>query len=990
MPEQNDAQDEVIIDWKRIKNFFKGSKDQSPGELKKFWKNIKTYQVLFLVLIPLILAVVFRTYPISLPITDEWATETVYNNIKNQMAAQISQEFPNLPDDRKTLLLNERFNEVLQENHDQINIEIEQASQYFKSQFQNEWGHTYVLDIDPYHHVRQATYLIEKGHPGNVEIDGKFYDTQKYAPKGVEIPRDMLMYSILVIYWILSIVQIWAHEQTVFIAAYYSSVVIASLAIIPAFFIGRRIAGNLGGFMSAMMLATAAQFISRTSAGVPETDGFNVLLPLMITWLFIESFEASSWRNKIILSSLAGLFIGIFSFAWEGWWYIFVIIVATTLAYLAYHVAIKVLAHRKKGFMEAWKSGPARESLGMLVIFIIASGVFVSIFSGPVTFFDAPLNALAPKQAIGKHVAETDIFPKIHTTVAELNEADIGDIISEMGGRFYYILALVGITLILIREEKRLWRSIGLLVGSLVWYAILHTDSVFSLIGRHYLLYVILISIPPVLIMFLVRTEKLSPYKRSLLLLIWYVATIYATLNGIRFLLLLIPAFVVAFGTCIGILYEYVQSYLDKEVSSNVMRKAISAVLILCALTLLISPVVTAHKSGMYQVPLINKSWVTSLQMIKADSKPDAIINSWWDYGHWFITVANRSATFDGSVQKGSHAYWIGRSFLTDDEDVTVGILRMLDCSANDAYEMLLPIIDDGPKTIDVINHIIVLDKDQAREYLISSGIRAEEADAVLTKTHCNPPEDYYIASDDMIGKSGVWAHFGSWNFTKADMYLNVNKLSQSEGVALLQEKYGLAAEEAARVYGEIQTTDADRWIAPWPSFAGASSCEMTETDVLSCDSGIEVNLVTGEAGVRGPDGTLYRPNRVVIPKSDGSYLKKDFTGNLIESRNGMKVGITVVRDGSNWITIQSDPALAGSMFTKLYWLEGHGLKHFKLLTHQTSFNGNEIYVWKVNWEGTENNILQGLGPVESSSPSDAEDATPVSPVVNSTVEVTV
>ena len=46
-----------------------------------------------------------------------------------------------------------------------------------------------------------------------------------------------------------------------------------------------------------------------------------------------------------------------------------------------------------------------------------------------------------------------------------------------------------------------------------------------------------------------------------------------------------------------------------------------------------------------------------------------------------------------------------------------------------------------------------------------------------------------------------------------------------------------------------------------------------------------------------------------------------------------------------------ADPLLIESTFTKLFFLEGKGMKHFEKFSDVTDITGVRIIVWKVNWE---------------------------------------
>jgi hypothetical protein len=52
------------------------------------------------------------------------------------------------------------------------------------------------------------------------------------------------------------------------------------------------------------------------------------------------------------------------------------------------------------------------------------------------------------------------------------------------------------------------------------------------------------------------------------------------------------------------------------------------------------------------------------------------------------------------------------------------------------------------------------------------------------------------------------------------------------------------------------------------------------------------------------------------------------------------------------------DTVLADSMFTRLFYYKGIGLKHFDLVKEDTAINGDKILVWKVDWQGLSENTL--------------------------------
>ena len=150
---------------------------------------------------------------------------------------------------------------------------------------------------------------------------------------------------------------------------------------------------------------------------------------------------------------------------------------------------------------------------------------------------------------------------------------------------------------------------------------------------------------------------------------------------------------------------------------------------------------------------------------------------------------------------------WIGRSLFTDDEKHTIGILRMVDCGNNNAFWVLDKITEDTPKTIDILNEIAIQDKTNAIKTLKSYGLNSKQIADVIKYTHCQAPENYYITSEDMVSKSGVWGHFGSWDFHKAEMYQTVSK-NKENGKQILIDEFNLGEEQANEYYNQIIKKD--------------------------------------------------------------------------------------------------------------------------------------------------------------------------------------
>ncbi len=968
MSKGKEKEEELSLDLKKLKGFFSN---------KALMKKSIT---VILILIPIILSIYLRAMPVYLPITDQWAQNTIYNNIKSTIKSQVSTQYPNLPDTNKNQIVNDQFSQILQTG--QINIQgqnvdisqvISQNSEYFRSRFQNDYGHTYLLAIDPYYYYRMTEDVIDHGFEGDYQSpDGYYHDTKVLAgqPMGKGTDKRIVHFHVLVQYVMYRIAALFNPNVDLMYVVFFTPLIFGTLIIIPAFFITRRIAGDFGGFIAGVLIAIHPALLSRTIGGFSDTDAYNVFFPLMITWLLLEALNSRSRTKTIILAGLAAFCVGLFSFAWTAWYFIFDFVIVMLLGIIAYHG----IMNRKAIFKNPKKMLSIERLKNALLItaaFFILSALFVTLIKSWgdfINFFQGTIGFTQLKQ-----VGVQKIWPNVYTTVAELNPATLNSTISQisLGSKIWYFIALIGLVLPLgnLKSEKK--DSLYFLAISAVWYLFI---IIIQGAVKSQLLYAVLIFLPIagyILYTMVVGTELDIRY--SLILAIWFASTIYASSKGVRFILLLVPAYSIACGITAGIVTTEVSEWISKELTVNKIFAYGAIIAIFCALMFFPINIVSAAKTtALNEVPTMDDSWYSSLTKIKDQSKPDAIINSWWDFGHWFAAIGDRRVTLDGGRQNNPAAHWLGKLMLTWNETESVGILRYLDCGSNTGFDTLLPYMDnDSLKTIDTIYQIIVLDRASAKSVLLSKGLTDAQAEDVLQYTHCSPPEDYFITSEDMVGKSGVWAHFGAWNFTRAEQYNKVYNKNQIDGVSYLEDNFGLNSTAALSIYNQIKTTDPDQWIAPWPSYAGDLTACTVSDNTVSCSNGLQFDLSTEEASVQG---TSLNVRAISFIDKYGQFRVKQYAGNYITSQDGRPLGAAIVESGGTYQSVLMDADLAGSMFTRLFYFEGAGLTHFDSFNNVRDITGAKIITWKVDWAGRNASVSQA--PAVDTASSQTEQAT--------------
>jgi hypothetical protein len=221
-----------------------------------------------------------------------------------------------------------------------------------------------------------------------------------------------------------------------------------------------------------------------------------------------------------------------------------------------------------------------------------------------------------------------------------------------------------------------------------------------------------------------------------------------------------------------------------------------------------------------------------------------------------------------------------------------------------------------------------------------------------------------------MVGKSGVWSHFGNWNFDRAFVYQAIKESGASGAVAIVQEELGLTEAEASAIVFEangLTDQQANSWISPFAGYFGNSDFGCNpQGEILVCTFGLgfgnsaqgnqvlervffdltNASNTTATVGVydqarRRLGGSDIKPQGIVYTADDG-LERIGFSGQTLP--------VDVIIDTERNRAVLANPSVSDSTMTKLFYLDGKYMDSFEKLTEQTSVFGNRIVIWKVNW----------------------------------------
>ncbi|MDD5584924.1 MAG: hypothetical protein PHV55_07715, partial [Candidatus Omnitrophica bacterium] len=344
----------------------------------------------------------------------------------------------------------------------------------------------------------------------------------------------------------------------------------------------------------------------------------------------------------------------------------------------------------------------------------------------------------------------------------------------------------------------------------------------------------------------------------------------------------------------------------------------------------------TRVAQGIY--PLMNDGWYKVLTLFETTPK-NSVINSWWDFGDWFKVVGRRKVIFDGQSQNRPQAYWMAKAMLSNNEEESLGILRMLNNSGNKAFEVIDEYLKNPLRSMLLLESIVKLEPQGAREVL-SDFLPPSATDKVIILLFDEPPPAYFVVDYSMLSKMTAISYLGNWNFSKVYMVQNFNKKEKDQILDYLGQ-LGKNKEEMQRLYQEaflISPSDLNRWISRPVQFYSNVLHSAEKDGVIFFDNGFIYN--SKEQTAYSNDGKIPRSLFV----QDGETLREFGFQNA-----NMIFSLLVYKENNVYKGVLLDRELANSLFVKLYFLKGKGLRHFKM--HINAEEGDSyIGTFKIEW----------------------------------------
>jgi asparagine N-glycosylation enzyme membrane subunit Stt3 len=481
-------------------------------------------------------------------------------------------------------------------------------------------GSPTVLDYDPWFWYRRAEMILNN----NMQIPN--WDDLSHYPPGrpmgafTEVFQGWA-YAIIIIFKILNPLM----GFTLTAAAKWSTPIFAAAAVIPAYLLGKRLAGKLGGLSTALFGVLSPALIGVSMAGYCDTD----MIVVFFTFLTVYSIFLAI-RKKFSMKTLHYYVFAIvvnllFLFTWGYGWIILIFFTGFMVAIFVFR-AIEQIIHQRNFKINVDELKKETQIVKSLLVILIPTNVLAYLLGYASTIPFLPMLELIWMGVI--FVQGTGNI--VNISVAELQTLNI---FTRSG--FEAIVGRVGL-------------------GPVLFTIVLPFLAFYKMYKR----------------------EKISFIE--VFMYIWVVITFVLITRGVRFSLLFSTATSVAAGYAIG--------NIPKYINNRFIKASFFGFTLLVMLMFISTGIASGYQGRGMQ---ISNNWYGMLDWIKENTDPEALIVTWWDPGHIIAGYTGRPVHADGAHCGGGTEQYpgcipyshddriqdMGRTFAIGDEDESISIL---------------------------------------------------------------------------------------------------------------------------------------------------------------------------------------------------------------------------------------------------------------------------------------------------------------------------
>ena len=449
-------------------------------------------------------------------------------------------------------------------------------------------------------------------------------------------------------------------------------VIMATLTCLAMFFFGKDIGGKEVGLFAAFFLALNGSHIGRTSLGFFDDETVGILSIILYSLLFLRAIDKERpMKNSVIYSVAAGLTLGYLFTAWGasrfpvGLTLVFVVVLLFLKRYssrllVSYAVtyAIALLIAVNVPHLLGYKFLLETTNLAVFGVFALLCAFEISLH-------------LKTTRMKGLFVVGL-----IAVGIAALGALSITGNIRPLAGRYEVILnpfeRLTNPIVVSVQEHRpAAWGTL---------YYDLGVGILFIPVGFYF--------------------AAQNPTNRNIYLILFGLTSIYFASAFVRLTLILAPAMCLLWAIAlVRVMRPFITLLREKPITfktrmrieGHVGREFSAAFIVLIFLLLTLTFVFPSTESRIRGEPFPRvleqayvpvtiaaaslpvrpddaaPDWFDALNWMRYNLPSDAVVASWWDYGYWITTVADRRSLVDNATFNTTQIEQVGLMFMSNE-----------------------------------------------------------------------------------------------------------------------------------------------------------------------------------------------------------------------------------------------------------------------------------------------------------------------------------
>jgi len=542
------------------------------------------------------------------------------------------------------------------------------------------WGY-YLSEFDPYWQYRLTKDIVDNGYFHWMS----WHDTMSWWPWGKDVAYNypglpMTAATFYNIFNALGVPMTQAFttdplaSDPVYNFVILFPVIMATLACVAIYFLGKDIGGKEVGLFASFFLALNASYIGRTSIGFFDDETVGIFGIIIFSLFFLRAIDKErSIRANFVYAIAAGLSLGYILASWGA---------------SRFPMGLTVLFVVVLLFLRRYST---RLLMAYSVTFAVAFFIAINL---PILGFRFLLETTnLAVFGVFLLLCAIEVSRRFKTTrmkgIFALGFVVLGVVLFLTVSWFGYASPLPAKYLSVVNPFERLLHPV---VSSVQENRPAAWGSIYYDLG-------IGILFIPVGFYFAAQ----NPTNRNVYLILFGLSSIYFASSFVRLTLILAPALSLLWAFALTrVLKPFITLLREAPITFRKMRfekrvgKEFSAgflILILLLLTLTFifpsaesrargepfprvfmqayAPTTIAAASLPVKPDQTVPDWLDALNWMRANLPPDAVVASWWDYGYWITMVANRTTLADNGTLNSTQIKRIGLMFLSPEAGAT-------------------------------------------------------------------------------------------------------------------------------------------------------------------------------------------------------------------------------------------------------------------------------------------------------------------------------